>query len=95
MAINNKPNNANTQNINDVLSGEEPTDAFLEEIYALHNSSVSDEEMERQAMELAPKIKTTPPIEPSYKTSESSWLGVIFMFALLILAIIGYQQWSA
>ena len=93
MAINNKSNDASTQNINDVLSGEEPTDEFLEEVYALHNSSVSDEEMECQAMELSPKSK--PPIEPSYKTSESSWVGVIFMFALLVLAIIGYQQWSA
>jgi hypothetical protein len=91
MAINNKSNN--TQNINDVLNGEEPTNEFLEEVYALHNSSVSDEEVERQAMELVLKIK--PPIEPSYKTSESSWVGVIFMFALLVLAIISYQQWSA
>jgi hypothetical protein len=49
--------------------------------------------VERQAMELVLKIK--PPIEPSYKTSESSWVGVIFMFALLVLAIISYQQWSA
>ena len=95
MSINNKSNDASTQNINDVLCGEEPTDEFLEEVYALHNSSVSDEEMERQAMELAPKIITKPPIEPSYKTSESSWFGIILMFALLVLAIIGYQQWSA
>ncbi|PPD57152.1 MAG: hypothetical protein CTY10_00580 [Methylotenera sp.] len=40
------------QTLDDVLSGEQPTDAFLEELAALDSSpALSDEELERQALE--------------------------------------------
>ncbi len=79
MTINNKSNDAKRQSLEDVLCGEESRGAFLEEFYALHNSTVSDEEIERQAMESVLEITTKPPLEPSYKTSESGWFGIVLI----------------
>ena len=93
-----------TQDINDVLNGEEPTEEFLEEMYALSNSSVSDSEIERQALASRPEhevdmrskviadSKADHSIEPSYKTTENH---EFIIFAITVLIITGvYMLWK-
>ncbi len=97
-------NKTKTQNINDILNGEEPTEEFLEEMYALSNSSVSDSEIERQALafksenevdirdEVITDNKTNNSIEPSYKTSESYGFLIFAIITLIITGI--YMLWK-
>ncbi len=94
----------NTQNINDVLNGEEPTEELLAEIYALSNSSVSDSEIERQALafkaenevDVRTKViidsKNNNSTEPTYKTSESYGFAILAIITLIITGI--YMLWK-
>lgn len=48
------------QTFEDILYGEEPTQEYLEEFNAINNSSITDEEVERQAVELKPEEVLAP-----------------------------------
>lgn len=76
-----------------IIYGEEPTQEFLEEFNAINNSEISEEEVERQAMEYKPDEIITPIAEEqSYKTSESNISSLVIIFLFLALVIVGYRN---
>lgn len=76
------------QTFEDILQGEEPTEEYIEEFNAINNSSISDADIERQAMVFKPEEPLDSIVkEPSYKTSEMnliSWLMIILLMALVL-----------
>ncbi|HSI44529.1 MAG TPA: hypothetical protein VK949_09320 [Methylotenera sp.] len=79
------------QTFEDIIYGEEPTEEYLEEFNAITNSSISDEDVERQAMAFKPEEPLEPidslAKEPSYKTSEMSffsWFMIILLLAIIV-----------
>lgn len=87
------------QTFEDVIYGEEPTQEFLEEFNAINNSEISEEEVERQAMEFKPELEyksdeIITPIaeEQSYKTSESNISSLVIIFLFIALVIVGYRN---
>lgn len=71
------------QTLEDVLSGEEPTEAFLEELRVLNEADdVSEWDLTQQALAITPEETIhTESTDPDYKTNESHF------FLILIVAM--------
>jgi hypothetical protein len=89
------------QTFEDIIYGEEPTEEYLEEFNAITNSSISDEDVERQAMAFKPEEPLEPldalAKEPSYKTSEMSffsWFMIILLLAIIVEVYIRFLSTS-
>ena len=75
------------QTLEDVLSGEEPTEEFLEEFHLLNESEeISHNELTQQALatKLVEPNLTTRATEPDYKTNEISFLNIAVIIAIAI-----------
>lgn len=82
------------QTLQDVLSGEEPTEEFLEEFRMLEEAEdIPDIELERQAIavKLEEENVTTRATELDYKTKESNFSAILILFMFLI-AIYWFSQ---
>ena len=83
------------QTLNDVLSGEEPTEEFLEDFRIANESDeISESELAQQALAIKPNIDEAidkPAFESTYKTNESNFVSniigaLIFAYAMYWLA---------
>lgn len=69
------------QTLEDVLSGQEPTEAFLEELRVLNEADdVSEWDLTQQALALTPEETTpTESTELDYKTNESHFSMILIV----------------
>ena len=79
------------QTLNDVLSGEEPTEEFLEDFRIANESDeISESELAQQALAIKPSIDEAidkPAFESTCKTIVSNIIGaLIFAYAMYWLA---------
>lgn len=81
---------AQKQSFEDILRGEEPTEEYLEEFRALSESDqISDDELTKLALASKANLidSTDKPLEPNYKTNESSLFNIFIIAAVLSIAI--------
>ena len=88
--INNDSSQSSKQTLQDVLTGEEPTEEFLEEFRALAESEeISEIELTKlalatQAYNIDNKARS---VEPDYRTNETNISSILLVVATVLAAI--------
>ena len=87
---NNDSSQSSKQTLQDVLTGEEPTEEFLEEFRALEESEeISEIELTKlalvtQADNIDNKVRL---VEPDYRTNETNISSILLVVATVLAAI--------